>query len=218
MFSMLNMGSESRDDLTARALIRNVALRLFADRGADVVTVRQIAAEADVSPGLVLHHFGSKDGLRAAVDAYASESFDAVFAEFDGQDLAAMLAGGGVAQSVAEAFARAFPHGSPLPAYLRRLLLTGDPAGAALFGRWYASTRRLVDAMVEVGAATPSDDPAARAAFLLTGDLAVILLRNQIAAAIGDDPLTPAGLDRWAREATVIFTQGAFFPPRKESS
>lgn len=204
-------------DLTARATIRNAALRLFAERGHDAVTVREIATAAGVSPGLVLHHFGSKDGLRAAVDAHAGESFDAVLADLGGQDLADMLANGEATTSVAEAFARAFPHGSPLPAYLKRLLLTNDPAGAVLFGRWYAATRRLLDAMVEMGAATPSEDPAVRAAFLLVNDLAVILLRNQIAAAIGDDPLTPEGLDRWARDATAVYIGGAFAPSGKES-
>src|SRR5664279_5452524 len=134
--NVLNMGSATDDrDLTARANIRNAALRLFAERGHDAVTVREIATAAGVSPGLVLHHFGSKDGLRAAVDAQAAESFDTIFAEISGHDLAEMLANGEATTSVAEAFARAFPHGSPLPAYLRRLLLTDDPAGAALFGR-----------------------------------------------------------------------------------
>ncbi|MGV8979065.1 MAG: TetR/AcrR family transcriptional regulator [Cellulomonas sp.] len=203
-------------DLTARAIIRNAALRLFAERGHDAVTVREIASAAGVSPGLVVHHFGSKDGLRAAVDAHAGEAFDALFAGLGEQDLAAMLAAGEVTGSLAEAFTRSFPHGSPLPAYLRRLLLTNDPAGAALFGRWYLATRQLLDAMVEAGVAVPSEDPAVRAAFLLVNDLALILLRNQIATAIGADPLTPAGLDRWAKEATAVYLEGAFVAPAKE--
>ncbi len=202
---------------TARASIRDTALRLFAERGHDAVTVRAIASAAGVSPGLVLHHFGSKAGLRVAVDAHAAESFDAIFVELSGPDLAEMLASGETTTSVAEAFARAFPPGSPLPAYLRRLLLTNDPTGAALFGRWYAATRRLLDDMVEMGVAAPTEDPAVRAAFLLVNDLAVILLRHQIATAIGDDPLTPAGLDRWATDVTAVYTEGAFAAPTKES-
>lgn len=217
---MLNMGSVSDDgDLTARASIRNAALRLFADRGHDAVTVRQIATSAGVSPALVVHHFGSKDGLRAAVDDFAADAFDAVFADVEGADVAELLTGGESAggASVAEAFARMLPHGSPLPAYLRRLLLTNDPAGAAIFGRWYVATRRLLDAMVEVGAARPSDDPAVRAAFLLVNDLGVILLRNQIATAIGQDPLTPAGLERWAGDVTSVYAGGAFIAPTRSA-
>lgn len=213
---MLNMGSVGeRGDVTARAAIRNAALRLFAERGADVVTVREIAAAAEVSPALVVHHFGSKDGLRAAVDDYASRAFDAVFEGLGGQDVADLLTGEGTG-SVAEAFARAFPHGSPLPAYLRRLLLTNDPAGAALFGRWYTATRQLLDSMIEVGAARPSGDPAVRAAFLLVNDLALVLLRNQVATAIGVDPLSPAGITRWAGEVTGIYAEGAFVLPPQE--
>jgi len=204
------------EDLTARATIRNAALRLFADRGPDAVTVRDIAAQAGVSPALVLHHFGSKDGLRAEVDAFAAKAFDAILEAIPSDDLAELLTGGAAKGSLAEAFARGFPPGSPLPAYLRRLLLTNDPAGAALFGRWYAATRRLLDAMAEMGIARPSEDADVRAAFFLVNDLALILLRNQIAAAIGADPLTPDGMDRWAREASVVYAEGAFRAPRKE--
>ncbi|UQU66869.1 TetR/AcrR family transcriptional regulator [Couchioplanes caeruleus] len=218
MFSVLNMSSVADDgDLTAKANIRNAALRLFAERGPDAVTMREIAAAAGVSPALLVHHFGSKDGLRAAVDGYASRAFDSLF-EMDERALAGALTGDNWV-SVADLFARAFPHGSPLPAYLRRLLLVNDPAGAALFGRWYALTRRLLDSMTEMGAVRPGEDPAVRAAFFLANDLALILLRNQIAAAIGIDPLTPEGITRWAREVATVYTQGAFMTaPGEEPS
>ncbi len=214
---MLNMGSVLDDgDLTARASIRNAALRLFAERGPDAVTVREIAAQAGVSAALVVHHFGSKDGLRAEVDAFAAHAFDAIFEALPTDELAEVLAGRAATGSLAEAFAKGFPPGSPLPAYLRRLLLTNDPSGAALFGRWFAATRRLLGTMVDMGAARPSDDPEVRAAFFLVNDLALILLRNPIATAIGADPLTPEGIDRWAREVTIVYAEGAFGAPRKE--
>lgn len=212
------MSSASDDgDLTGKANIRNAALRLFAERGHDAVTVREIAAAAGVSPALVVHHFGSKEGLRSAVDAYAAQAFDALF-EMDEKDLVDLMTGDNWG-SVAEMLVRAFPHGSPLPAYLRRLLLVNDPAGAALFGRWYALTRRLLDSMTDIGAARPGEDLAVRAAFLLVNDLALVLLRNQIADAIGVDPLTPEGVTRWAKEVTAIYTKGVFLTaPSEEPS
>jgi AcrR family transcriptional regulator len=213
---MLNMGSIADEgDLTAKAGIRNAALRLFAERGHDAVTVREIAAAAGVSPALVVHHFGSKDGLRAAVDTYAGHAFDALFS-MDEHDVADAVTGDSP-MSIAEMFARAFPPGSPLPAYLRRLLLINDPVGAALFGRWFLQTRQLLDAMGELGAAPPGEDPAVRAAFLLVNDLALLLLRNQVAAAIGVDPLTPEGMSRWAKEVTAIYQHGVFVPTKEES-
>ena len=196
------------DDLTAKANIRNAALRLFAERGHDAVTLREIAVAAGVSPALVVHHFGSKEGLRAAVDGYAAQAFDSLF-EMDDHALAEVLTSDDWV-SVADMFARALPPGSPLPAYLRRLLLVNDPVGAALFGRWYALTRRLLDSMTELGAVRPAADPAVRAAFLLVNDLSLVMLRNQIAAAIGVDPLTPEGITRWTKEVTAVYTRGVF--------
>ena len=59
-------------DMTAVARIRDAAIELFGSRGFDV-GVRAIAEAAGVSPGLVIHHFGSKDGLRKACDDYIAE-------------------------------------------------------------------------------------------------------------------------------------------------
>jgi AcrR family transcriptional regulator len=42
--------------------ILSAAVAEFARHGFTKTTVRGIAAAADVSPGLVIHHFGSKDG------------------------------------------------------------------------------------------------------------------------------------------------------------
>ena len=38
-------------------------------------TVRAIAAEVGVSPALLLHHFGSKDGLRDACDDHVLATY-----------------------------------------------------------------------------------------------------------------------------------------------
>lgn len=59
------------EDVTARARIRDVAMELFAERGAAGATLRGVAAAAGVSTGLVQHHFRSKDGLRQACDDFA---------------------------------------------------------------------------------------------------------------------------------------------------
>lgn len=67
LFMIINVQSLP-DDRTARARIRDEALRLFGNHGPDAVTLRDIAAAAGVSPALVVRHYGSKDGLREAVD------------------------------------------------------------------------------------------------------------------------------------------------------
>jgi AcrR family transcriptional regulator len=200
------------DDRTARAVIRDEALRLFAGRGPDAVTVRQIAAAAGVSPGLVIHHFGSKGGLRDEVDAHVLAMFGAMLAELTTGDLYEP----GAAGSLAEAVVRHLPPDSPVPAYLRRLLLGGGDSGRELFRRLYQGSREALDAMAGAGLARLGQDPEVRAAILMSNDLAVLLLREHLAGVLGEDPLSAAGMARWGREMLAIYAAGLMAPPGKE--
>src|SRR5260370_36093380 len=59
-------------DLTASARIRDAAIDQFAQHGF-AVGLRTIAEAAGVSAALVIHHFGSKEGLLRACDEYIAE-------------------------------------------------------------------------------------------------------------------------------------------------
>jgi len=197
------------DDRTTRAVIRDEALRLFAERGPDAVTVRQIAAAARVSPGLIVHHFGSKEGLREAVDAHVLAMFSAMLTELTTSDLYEP----GAAGSLAEAVVRHLPAGSPVPAYLRRLLLAGGDSGRELFRRLYRDSRAALGAMAQAGLAAQGADPEVRAAILMSNDLAVLLLREHLADVLGTDPLSAAGMARWGRELLTIYAAGLLAAP-----
>jgi AcrR family transcriptional regulator len=197
-------------DLTARALIRNAALRLFAELGPDRVSLRRIAAEAGVSHGLVVHHFGSKEGLRIVVDTYVVDLFDELVAEMVGAPGAesADPFSAQARESFLGALMERLPPDSPIPGYLRRILLDGGDAGQVLFGRLYALTRGALDVMARNGYADRGHDPNVRAAFLLANDLAMLLLRDRIALAIGLDPLSPEGIRRWGEEILAVYAHG----------
>lgn len=202
---MLYMRSVT-DDRTARAVIRDEALRLFAEQGPDAVSVRRIAAAAGVSPALVVHHFGSKEGLRDVVDQHVLQMFDGMLAEMTGQgpELFDPAATG----SMVEAVLRFLPPDSPVPAYLRRMLLTDSAAGRELFGRLFTASQGMLAAMSDAGMAAPGADPAVRAAFLMANDLAVLLLRDRLTEALGVDPLSPEGMARWAAEMLSVYATG----------
>ena len=70
----------SVDDLTATARIRDAAIEQFGEHGFDV-GLRVIAKAAGVSAALVIHHFGSKDGLRKACDDFVAETIRAAKSE-----------------------------------------------------------------------------------------------------------------------------------------
>lgn len=167
-------------DLTARARLRLAALKLFAEHGFDATSTRAIATEAGVSHALLRHHYGSKDGLRAAVDEDVLNTFDEGLAELDADDLAAL----------GQVTARLFGADEVRRNYLRRVLLEGGPAGTALFQRLLDGARRHLTAL-RTG---PVDEADARwapyqALFLILGPM----LLEPVLAATLDDPVFAPG-------------------------
>lgn len=201
------MRSSPQDDRTARARIRDEALRLFADRGPDAVTVRDVAGAAGVSPALVVRHYRSKDGLRAAVDDHVLDVFEAMLAEVTAPGNTGTI-DPSAAPSLAEAVTQHLPPDSAVPGYLGRMLVSGDSAGSALFRRLFTASRAALDGMVAAGLADTGDDPATRAAFLLLNDLALLMLRNHVADVLGTDPLTADGMQRWGAEVLSVYQHG----------
>lgn len=198
-------------DLKASAQIRESAMRLFADRGVAAVTVRDVAAEAGVSPSLVIHHYRSKQGLKAAVDERVSTALADLLSEALGPAEQAMSSAS-MAAVIADRFA-----GEPaLPAYLRRLLIDGGAPASALFRSLYDATAMAMAGLDEAGALRPTADTAARLVFLLANDLAVLILREQIAAVLGADPLSAEGMTRWGDAVLDVYTNGVLIAPGKE--
>lgn len=208
---MRSAGNRDRGDLTAKAVIRDEALRLFAEHGPDRVSVRQVAAAAGVSPGLVMHHYGSRQGLREAVDTHVGGVFDTWFAQAAEIDWSADTA------SVTELLTAALPPDSPIPGYVKQLLTGGDPAGRALFAQWYRATVVMLDRLTEAGAVRPVDDGRTLAAFLVLNDLAVLLLRDHVTATLGEDPLSREGAARWTATALAVYRDGVFTDPGRGS-
>jgi AcrR family transcriptional regulator len=70
-----------------RAQIVEAAAHLFAQQAPSTVTLRQIAARADVQHSLIIRHFGSKAGLvRAVVDRTAGAYAESVLRGDDAAD------------------------------------------------------------------------------------------------------------------------------------
>jgi AcrR family transcriptional regulator len=119
----------SAEDLSSRARLRDAAVRLFAERGVAGTSVRDIAEAAGVTAGLITHHFGSKERLKAAVDELMVEVFTAPLAAHSDRPSP-------TADAVAEALAHSMAAHPDLRAYLRRSFLENDPASAEVFDRF----------------------------------------------------------------------------------
>jgi len=208
------------EDLTAK--IRDAATALLAERGFDAVTIRDVAATAGVSPSLVVHHFGTKAGLRDAADGRVV----ALVTEMLTQAVAA--AGDGSPGATAQMLTAVLREEDVLIRYLRRMFIEGGPSAKALFEQLRAGTEAELAAMVEAGLARPSPNPRWRAAILLVNDLAGIMLDDLITAVFGESPLVEPGLRHWVEVLMQIYTEGLFVaspataphpegpPPRKE--
>lgn len=192
-------------DLTPKARIREATLRLAADEGFDAVTVRRIAAAAEVSPALVLHHYGSKDGLREACDEHILGLFDSLLGETQLADTELTAALGSAPDQKFGSFAELFPADSPVLPYLRRMLLTDDEQARGVLRGWYDLTLGLLLRWRDAGVLDPGPDPQVRAAALLAMDLGGILLRGPMTDVLGFDPLSPEGIDRWGTDMYSLF-------------
>lgn len=197
-----------------KAQIRDAALALFAEHGPDAVSMREIAAAADVSLGLLVHHFGTKERLRKAVDDHVAGAFDAMIAAVVEDPEAFTVDGEPLGGGFAELMLAHLPDNSPMPAYLRRLMLSGDSSGHALFRRWFDLTHDAVARLERSGRFEPVRDPAALAALLLVNDLAVLLLRWHVAAVLDVDPLSPEGVRRWSATLMDVYTHGVMTDDR----
>src|SRR2546422_3598927 len=96
--------------------ILDAAERHFLGRGYEDARVDEIAADADVAVGSIYNHFGSKEGLYAALLERALDVFAAYMAEPEGSDLSPL-------ERVLETTGRLARFGRERPAETRMLCL-----------------------------------------------------------------------------------------------
>lgn len=187
MFSVLYMRTAS-EDLTTKARIRDTAIGVFGSQGF-TAGVRSIATAAGVSPGLLNHHFGSKDGLRTACDEHVLRVIR--------ESKAASSAPAGMMEQLAR-----IDEYAPLVAYIVRSFSAGGTLARELFEHMVDDAVRYIDDGVRDGRFTPSRDSAARARFLTRQNVGGLLLYVQMAgpdvdfrealSALGDEIMLPA--------------------------
>jgi AcrR family transcriptional regulator len=180
-------GFRSASDLTARARIRDAAFELIATVGVRGATLRAIATEAGVSAPLVLHHFGSKQGVVEAVEEWVQEQLRAVTADDgDPSDPA------GANSRRSEAFTGLLSEHPLLRGYIRRMLLERSDEGLDWFAKMVSDGTANLRRRAEASMAHPVDDSEAVAAAITVMALVPILLPDHLRHVLGDD-----ALNRW---------------------
>jgi TetR/AcrR family transcriptional regulator, regulator of cefoperazone and chloramphenicol sensitivity len=196
---MLSMRSTKTDDLTTRARIRDAAIEVFG-RDGFTTGVRAVATAAGVSPGLVNHHFGSKDGLRAACDGYVQDLLR------DSKSSALSSPPAGIIAQLAE-----IDYYAPVVAYIVRSFASGGQLATDMYEHMVDDAVAYLDEGVASGRLKASRDPRARACFLVRQNVGGMLVYLQMQPQ-GTDFKT--ALRNMTEEITLpaleLYTEGLF--------
>ncbi|MET8774591.1 helix-turn-helix domain-containing protein [Nocardia sp. NPDC050713] len=187
----------TNEDLTAKARIRNAAMDLYAQYGAERVSLRAVAAEAGVTLGLVQHHFKTKAGLEAAVDQLIVDYF--------AHTVAAVPVAGDAAQVAAardEAVHRMLAANPAVVNYLRRAVLEPSGTRIELLESLIELTRREVIGLREAGVASIDRRESTQVVSVLVKQLGELLLAPLVEA-VWERVATPDQTERPRLSITV---------------
>jgi TetR/AcrR family transcriptional regulator, regulator of cefoperazone and chloramphenicol sensitivity len=176
-------------------------MHLFAADGVERTTVRAIAAVAGVSPGLVMHHFGSKDGLVAEVDAHVVKRITNALNEApEGERLMARRGRRGVKLLLSE---------PALSGYVARALAEGGKAGADLFHRLLSAAGNDRE-LVEAGLIREDADPFWRSVQQLVLIVGPLVLRPLVERELGGSLFEEENFERWMNANMDLLENGLY--------
>lgn len=198
------------EDLTTRARIRDAAIGLFGRDGFGPATVRAVASAAGVSPGLVIHHFGSKAGLREACDQH-------VLAQTASQGRE--KTDPGTARQLIQNYLNHPDQYASEIAYIRRSLGDESEAGDAFFDAVVRQTQDIIEAGIAAGTIRDFDDVRSTAVVVASNSLSMLMLGRHLSRALGADVTEPHGIGpELLRQLTIpaldIYTNGFYADSR----
>jgi AcrR family transcriptional regulator len=193
------------EDLNSRARIRNAALIGFAEQGVAATSIRWVARQARVSPGLVQHLFPTKDALRDAVNEYvvsvAAESFRG-------------LPTTGTPSAVMENFGNRitdFVRGHPTELrYVARAIADGDEDAIRIFDAFVAIAESQWQRVADAGLLVPDADIRWAVLHTIVMNLGTVLFEPAISRHLPAPFFSPEQLERWNLASQRLFRNGYY--------
>ena len=194
------------EERSTAARIRDAAIECFATEGIRGTTARKVAALADVSPGSVINHFGSMEGLRQACDrhllAVTRNRKQQAMAEGPNFDILSALRVEGN------------PH---LLAYLAAVLTDDAPAVSELVDGMVADAEIYLAQGVETGMLKPSADPHGRAVIMVLWNLGLLVMHHHLDRLLGADLVDPEfatspSIANYLTPIMELYGEGVFTP------
>ena len=192
-------GGRSASDLTARARIRDEAIECFAEEGFGA-SMRTIAARADVSLGLITHHFGSKAAMLAECNEEVLRRYHALKTEAIA-DPSASLVETLTSPEVA----------STILVYMLRAIHAGGPPARNFLESLIDHARVIMADSVASGLTRPSRDEEARLRYLTYQSMGAMLMQFLMAPELTPDEFV-ASLRNGQRDTILpileLYTEG----------
>lgn len=185
-----------------RQQLLRAGMQLFAERGFSGTGLREIAAEAGVSLGLVRTHFGSKDGLRAAIDAYVLEEIKQLYA------VVIQHSGTEALQRAVEDAVEWITRDRDALMYARMALMEMTPGSQALFDQLLAIMRQFVDVNARRGLLQPDVDREWAAIYMLFDFIGPAIIEPFAKSAFGRSMYSRSMIAKRNAFMTRAFTRG----------
>lgn len=193
-----------------RHQLLEAALSAVAERGAKAATVRLIAQRARVTPGLVIHHFATKERLLAEVDDLVAQRLtDAMSVPDEVTDAADGLS------AVATQLSALIGSDASLRAYLRRAIADASPAGSRFLKHLIDLTVPLLRNIGSPERTLSSAEIRWQAVQIISINLAATLLEPILQSIDRNDPFTPRQVKKRtaANVGFIARALGVTWPP-----
>lgn len=190
--------SAAEERPSAKERIIRAAIDLYGLHGFDGVTIKQIAEAAETSAPLVVHHFGSKAGLRTACDEHVAQEFRRTKTQSVRQ--------GSMPRNYAMEAVAANRH---LVRYLTRAFIAGGPEIDRLFDQMIEDSLEYTAEGEAMGLICPSRDPRGRAVVMLLHSFGTLVLHRQLERHFGTSLIDddPEALSRYMATVLELYTQ-----------
>ena len=187
---------------TTRDQLLSIATEMFAENGFAGTSLRSIAKQAEVSPALLVHHFGTKDAL-------VKEAISKTLGDWVADEKAAMLDD---ESHQVENWQSLAAKGTTSLNFFRQALLAGGEYSQRLFDAAFLESEALLDQMQAVGRLKDISDKQTTALMMTISGLGSVLFMSQIEQTLGGPISSDQVASRLVNANQEMMQDGVFLP------
>lgn len=186
----------------------DIATKAFSESGFAATSLRSIAKLAGVSPALLVHHFGSRDGLIEQCIMRGLGLWVAEKQSFVDVSLSTALA----------QWQGAIDKHGPKLQFFRQVLLSGGPAADMLFRRMVQEAEIMIRTEQSKGKMRKTENVSDLALIMTLHGLAPLVLQDQVDSYLGGSFQDPVLGGRLAAANLEIYRKGIYKSDKKKKA